>query len=154
MSGEPSLVADDWFAGVDASLRLLKMESVYRNGNIGRGSRQREFTLVNQSQPEMKVTPKGESKIPFQTEKIAQRQSVPEKTTSSIPTMPSDLKKASSPDLREESQKQKFKEPESIPITKGTEKTTPDAKDEVPTIETKNVLLSGPCETVILLPLN
>jgi hypothetical protein len=54
------LTSDEWFAGRDASPRLLSMESVYQNAAGGQPSRQREF--VPQSTPDvarpLEVTPK------------------------------------------------------------------------------------------------
>jgi len=127
LSGEPSLVADDWFSGVDAPLRLLKMETVYQTGSSGHPSRQREFTPVNQSQPETKTIPKIESKAPVQsdtTPKVASTAIAPEKPISSILRTPSE--KESTPDRKKDHQIQQLEEPEPEPISKGIEKSTND----------------------------
>ena len=126
LSGEPSLVADDWFSGVDGPLRLLKMETVYQTGSSGHPSRQRDFTPVNQSQPETKITPRVESKAPVQsdtTPKVASTAVPPEKPISSILRTPSE-KKSSTPDLKKDHQIQQPEEPEPEPISKGIEKST------------------------------
>jgi len=127
LSGEPSLFADDWFSGVDAPLRLLKMETVYQTGSSGHPSRQREFTPVNQSQTETQTILKVESKAPVQsdtTPKVASTAVPPEKPVSSILRTPSELKKSSTPDVKKDHQIQQPEEPEPEPILKGMEKNT------------------------------
>ena len=148
LSGEPSLAADDWFSGVDAPLRLLKMESVYQTGSSSQPSRQREFTPANQSQPEPKSIPKVESKSPVQsnsTSKIASTAIPTEKPISSILRTPSELKKPSTPDLKKDRQLQQPEEPGLQPISKEIEKAT---KNDGPAIGTESNLPSGAGPTV------
>lgn len=148
LSGEPSLVADDWFSGVDAPLRFLKMESVYRNGSSGHPSRQREFTPVNQSPPETKTIPKVESKAPVQSEttpKVASSTIASERSVPSVLRTPSELKRSPTPDLKKDRQIQLPEERESQPISKGIETTT---KNDGPTIEAESKLPSGDGRTV------
>jgi hypothetical protein len=147
LSGEPSLVADDWFSGVDAPLHLLKMETVYQTGSSGHPSRQREFTPVNQSQPETKTIPKIESKAPVQsdtTPKVVSTAIPPEKPISSILRTPSE-KKLSTPDLKKDHQIQQPEEPEPEPLSKGIEKSS---NDNGPAIAAESNLSSGPGPTV------
>jgi len=147
LSGEPSLVAEDWFSGVDAPLRLLKMETVYQTGSSGHPSRQREFTPVNQSQPETKAIPKVESKAPVQSDttlKVASTAIPPEKPSPSILRTPSE-KKSSTPDLKKDHQIQQPEEPEPEPISKGIEKS---ANNKGPAIVAESNLPSGPRPTV------
>jgi hypothetical protein len=99
LSGEPSLTSDEWFAGGDAPLQLLSMESVFRHGVGGQPSRKRDFTPMDSeskaaSQPESvlkKVTSQPEpvpKKVAPQVEAVPKKapETVSPSKASSFPT--------------------------------------------------------------------
>jgi hypothetical protein len=56
LSGEPSLSADEWFAGGDVGPKLVSMESIYKSGNA-QMIRQRQFVPQASPEPETRNVP-------------------------------------------------------------------------------------------------
>ena len=54
LSGEPSLSADEWFAGSDVGPKLVSMESIYKTGN-SQTIRQRQFVPQASPEPEART---------------------------------------------------------------------------------------------------
>jgi hypothetical protein len=93
LSGDPSLTSDEWFAGGDAPLQLLKMESVFHQGVGGQPSRKRDFTPMDSSskaasQPAAtkKVVPQHEAPTQKPPEKVAPAKSSTFPSDKSQPT--------------------------------------------------------------------
>ena len=56
LSGDPSLSANEWFAGKDAGPKLVSMESIYRSGSA-QTIRQRHFVPQASPEPEARSVP-------------------------------------------------------------------------------------------------
>lgn len=64
LSGEPSLSADEWFAGSDIGPKLVSMESIYKSGNA-QMIRQRQFVPQTSPEPETRSVPSETSAKPI-----------------------------------------------------------------------------------------
>jgi hypothetical protein len=66
LSGEPSLSADEWFAGSNVGPNLVSMESIYKNGNA-QTARQRQFVPQASPEPEARKVPSEAAKATVRT---------------------------------------------------------------------------------------